>query len=275
MPKLEIKEINDGFIAPEIIEEEEYVLGAGQVIQDPLMENANWSESLPDNEAQFTPEFDSKACVTFVILNCIEILLKTKFGLTKNFSERYVGILADNTPRGNTPQRVAETIRRTAGLILQEELELDSSIRSWEEFHQPKPMRTSLLRLGQEWLQNWEFKHEWLWRGNIPLEQKQFLMKTALSVSPLGVSVYAWARNPETGLYEKPEGAKDGHFCTVYGYVEGKKWLVLDHYPPFLKELDWNFNFEYGKRFALYKRVKGQQTWYQKLLAFISRILWP
>jgi hypothetical protein len=77
------------------------------------------------------------------------------------------------------------------------------------------------------------------WRGKNDLKQ-------ALLKSPLAISVFAWSKG-ENGLYTRPSVfPNDDHFVMLYGYIEGVKWLVYDSYDPYLKELDWNYPFQFA-----------------------------
>jgi hypothetical protein len=68
-----------------------------------------------------------------------------------NYSDRYIAILSDTTESGNSPHKVAETIRKW-GLINEYELPFDSEIDSWEKYYSPKPMTEHYTNMGKKFL---------------------------------------------------------------------------------------------------------------------------
>ena len=250
-----MKEIqNHGFI-PDVIEPDNYVLGSQKVPEEVLQEDGQWKQFLPPVELQSRPGLETSNCTAYGSLNCLEILFYRKFGERRNWSERYVGVLANTTPVGNSPHKVLETIRKESGLIPDEELPFSDEIKSVEDYYAPKPMRSELIRLGKRWLQNYTIKHEWVfqpWEGK---ERKRKKMLEALKYSPLGIAVYAWSWEDrgEQKIYIKLPEQSDNHWCTLFGYKEGEYWLAFDHYDDVEKRLAWDYPFDYVKRYYLEK----------------------
>jgi len=244
---------NYGFIA-DTIAPEDYRFGA---ISSPILqENGQWDDFLPEVELQRKNGVETMACTSFGTLNCVETLLKRLFHIEDNYSERYTAILSGTTRNGNSPHKVAQTIRHF-GLINEVDLPFDNSVVSWETFYTPNPMRSKFTRLGIGWLNEWSFEHEWV--------DKDY-MKYALKFSPLGVSVFAWSQNVE-GLYTK-EGM-DNHWCMCYGYKEGEFWKVFDHYDQTHKLLAWDYDFKFIKRYGI--RHAPQRRWW--IADIIRRLL--
>lgn len=246
--------MNHGFIK-DIILPEDYVLGAFTKIPEIILQpNGNWMEFLPDIELQRKNDFESMNCTSYGTLNCIETLLNRLFGFGRlNFSERYIGIMAETTQEGNSPQKIIETIRKEAGLLNEELLPFDNSIDSWEKYYSPKPMLKNYIDLGKKWLEDYLILHEWIFGTNE--KNKISRLKQGLKLSPLGVSVNAWEQE-EDGLYFKEKGASDNHWVMLYGYKEGKYWDVFDHYDNTFKQLKWNYDFESAKRYYIEKKKK-------------------
>ncbi len=250
---------NYGFIS-DVIEEEDYILGGGQLGGE-VLTNGQWDDYLPVKELQSKRGLETMNCVAFSTLNALEILHKRKFGEEKNWSERYIGVLAGTTRNGNSPHKVIQVIRNTAGLIKDELLPFNVGI--WEEYYSPSPMTEKYLKIGRKFLENWKIGHEWVFRGSGNNQEK---IKIALQYSPVGASVFAWKQR--NGLYYKDEG-KDNHWITIYGYEDGKYWKIFDSYNDTHKQLEWQYPFGFAKRYTLDKRTK-KENWVIEL----TRSLW-
>jgi hypothetical protein len=260
-----------GFIPPEIIPRD-YVLGSERATPvEVLQSDGQWDEYLSVDEIQAKNDIDTQNCTGYGTLNCLEILFKRKFGIETNFSERYVGIMANTDPKrgGNNPQKVIETIRTVSGLINESFLPYDDSIDTLEEYYSPKPMTSDLLRKGKQWLTEYILKHEWVYVGKQSIEK----IKEALTHSPLGVSVYAWVQKGDgSELYIKPKGAKDTHWTTLYGYVENKYWKIFDSYDNTRKKLAWDYKFDYCKKFWLGITGKRKRDLIDQLIELLQRM---
>jgi len=186
-----------------------------------------------------------------------------------DFSERFTSIANHTKPPGSDPHTVAETIRKT-GLIPESKLPFDDSIKTLEQYYSPDPLPAYLLSIGQDWLTNYTFKHE-------------FVIGTAddwmdaLQYSPLGVSVFAWAQS--NGLYVRPPGIADNHWVCCYGYVKDQYWKIFDSYDQTHKRLEWNFGFTFVKRYYVEKKVilpplppPVKKSWWQRFLEFLRII---
>lgn len=265
-----VKTKGHGFIAPED-NPEDYVFGSAELgfrfPYEVLEEDGDWEIYLPKFERQARTGLETSNCTGYGTLNCLEILLRRKYGLIEDFSERYVGVMADTWPPGNNPQKVIETIRKVSGVISEEELPFDDSIKTLEEYYSPKPMTGSLIAKGLWWLENFEVKHEWVFKGDV--KNKQELMKDALKHSPLGASVYAWALDDEDGLYFK--NGDDNHWGVIYGYEDGKYWKFFDSYDQGKKQLKWDYDFGYVKKYYI-RKIEKRKNWFIDLLRRI--FLW-
>ena len=258
--------VNHGFLEPTIIKDD-YIFGAKRSAPiDVLQPNGQWDLFLPENEIQIR-DFETWNCTAFATLNVLETLLKRKFAGDYNFSERYVGVMAGTDPEkgGNDPQTVIETIRTKSGIIKDFYIPFDKA-KTIEEYYSPKPMLQSLINIGLDWLKVFEIKHEYV-------ENKPKYIKKTLRMSPLGVSVYAWVQDDKTGLYVKPEGEKDTHWTTLYGYEENKFWKVFDSYDNVKKQLDWNYNFSFVKRYYVGLKQQVKKTLMQVFLDILRKFI--
>ena len=155
-----------------------------------------------------------------------------------DWSERYVSTLAGTTRNGNSPHKVAETIRKY-GLVPEELMPFSAEVDTWEEFYDME-MARGLKARGRKW--GYEFQHAWLGDGSV---------SAALKVSPVGVAVWAWAYDASRNRYVTPEGVDTvNHWCLVVGETEDS-WVILDSYEPFIKYLDKDFRFKMAKIYRI------------------------
>ena len=237
--------IKYGYI-PDIIHPDDYVFGGRQIAGLPLVLDGQWDEFLPTDEYQNINNVETQNCTSFGTLNALEILINKVFKIKANYSDRFLGIVAGTNPSGNSPHKVAETIRKY-GNINEELLPFNSTITEWKKYYSPFPMTDKFLKEAKKWLSKYDFKHEWVANNSKDL-------KNALCFSPLGVSVYAWEQ--KGGYYVKPEGATDNHWVILYGFEDGKYWQIFDSYDNTKKQLDWNFKFGLVKRYSISPMLK-------------------
>src|SRR3990167_7768114 len=98
-----------------------------------------------------------------------------------NFSDRFLGIVAETKPPGNDPHKVAEAIRHN-GLIQEELLPFNENLLSTvEEYFSFKGADEQKCRKeGLKFLDDFEILHEWVWQGNISKEERIAKMKECL-----------------------------------------------------------------------------------------------
>jgi hypothetical protein len=242
--------INHGF-AVASIEQQEYLLGQEKLSAEILQPDRNWEAFLPSPECQSRNGLETMNCTNYGTLNIIETIMKRKFGIVADYSERYTGVETKTGPSGNTIQNVIETIRKDCGLIPEAYLPFDDTIDTWDKYYSPNPMLKGLEAIGQDWRINYNLGHEWIFTHGDNKDRISRL-KECLQYSPIGVSVCAWIYD-NNGICIKPQGEWDNHWCELFGYVDGQYWLVFDTYDNHIKKLAWDYYFSYGKRFTLDK----------------------
>ncbi len=221
-----------------------YVFGNSQLTQDILVPDGQWTQWLPSDEFQNFGYFEPYACASYGTLNCIETLLRRRYGEIENYSDRYLAAETGTGARqGNSPHFIAEWLRLNGDVY-----ETDwpaADITSFEDYYRTPPL------LSDKFLPEFDFGHEYV--NSNPKD-----MKDALKLSPLGVSVYGWALD-EDGLYYCPEGSRNNHWVELYGYEDGKYWKIFDSYSNSHKTLKWDFSFEIVKRYHIERTVVSQQ----------------
>lgn len=259
---------NYGLILEPIVAEKDYVLGSyGSLGGDVLQPSGQWDAFLPYNESQLDAAgFDAIACATFGTFNAIEMLNRRQYDTERNWSDRFLAKTSGTTPQGNSPHTIAETLRKT-GAPNEVDYPYLPTIQTWDQFYADIPQ--GIFGLATAFSTEFDFKHEYV--PTTPAYLKQ-----ALQYSPLGISVFAWLKDTTTGLYHKPAGYTDNHWCVLVGYVDGEYWLVYDSYEPQeLKKLQWDFAFQIAKRYSLTRHVADEKTWYQHLIELILANFMP
>lgn len=254
--------VSQNFIPP-VITPDQYMLGAGQLpIPNIMPYGHGWGDFLPLGETQSKNGIDPQSCPAGGTLNAIEALGQKKFNqkvvsFQNNLSERYLSIVMGMNGNGGSPHVAAESIRNFAGCIPEVFLPFDETINSLTKYFSPNPITYALFKYGYSWKNKYDFKHQWLFYGTEELAYKQTAIKRALLGSPVGVSGYAWSLHSDGKYYHD---GPDIHWFIVFDYVEGEYWLAYDTYAPYVKKLDWNYNFGYAKGYTLDKKLGGESV---------------
>ncbi len=257
------KVVDKGFLAP-IIAPEDYIFGGYTKIQGNIVApDRDWSVWLPPEEAQSRPGLETMNCTGYNTNSALEALMRRMFNIDVDFSDRFTAVMAGTTPNGNSPQAVIESIRHN-GLIPESMMPFDDSIQTVEQYY--AAVTTAQEAAGRAWLDKRMVGHEWVFTDGL-LKDKQERMQDALLYSPLGVSVLAWERDDKTLLYTKQPGEADNHWTVVYGCEPGSHWKVFDSYDSYRKELAWDYNFGFAKRYHIEEKLA--QSWLAKLFAEI------
>lgn len=230
-----------------------------------LVVDGQWDRLLPKSEIQAKNGVETFSCVTYSLLNCIEAILKAKYGIEYNYSERYVSVLAGTTKQGNSPRTVAGTVR-SDGLIPDNELPFDNSIETFDDFMSPKPMEAKYLIEGAGWLRKYILSYEKV-NTDTPADMMQALM-----YSPLQVAVHAWQQD-ESGLYTATRADTPNHATVVYGYEIGKYWKVFDSYNNTHKRLIWNYPWTQVLRFHIEENTNPSTSWFRELFINFFRLI--
>ncbi len=201
-----------------------------------LQEDRNWLSiaSSLEHEIQRYPDFDTKACVSFSALNCIEIIVKRKYDLVWNKSDRFTAKMSETTKFGNTSSKVAHSIS-TYGVVDEDIYPFDGE--TFAEYYTEIP--EDIKSVGKNLLKQFQFKPEWVdWGGECDKEK----LWEALQYAPIWASVRAWPKPDEEGVYQRIEGRRNHKITIVKGVYEDH-WIVWDHYWRAFKKLSWNYKF--------------------------------
>lgn len=238
----------------------------------PIQAGGQWDEFLPPDDIQNT-YCETQGCASWGTLNATEILKKKLFGDVAKSSNRFLAKISETQPDGNDPHKVAETLRKK-GCADDADWPWTPDMNTWEKFYSVLP--DSVIAVARLFIAKYMFVHEYV-KGD-PAS-----MMAALEYSPLGVAVWAWNLGDD-GLYIRPEGMPDVHWCVCYGYEKGKYWKIFDSYAPTKKRLVWNFGFKVVKRYGLNLSIVDQNgplarwfqsfvQWFRKSWGFVTGVL--
>ncbi len=251
-------------IVEDIIELGAYVFGDSNIPRVPFQPDGNWEPFLPKYEPQ-AEDFETSGCTVWGSQNQIETFIKRVYGYEPNYSERFTYVLTGIKPeKGTDPQNTYECIRKH-GLIPNQLLTVPRTI---EEFTDTTKITPTMRRIGKEWLDKHDFKHEWLW-GNIPPANYMEIIKEALPFGPLGVSVSAWNQSIDSAgnkVYVSNEGSVNNHFCMLYKIDKhGYPW-VFDSYDHSKKRLSKDHTIRRAKLIFIQNRTPRGFRLYMKVL---------
>jgi hypothetical protein len=246
------------------LNKKDYVLGSVRSAPfEVINKSGDWRRYLPEYEPQRREGKESNGCTNFGSLNIIEILENFLENRVSNYSERYTAVMSGQSNTGNDPHKVLESICKN-GVVPEKELPFISGMR-FKDYLSPKPMRAKLIALGEKWADEHIVKHEYIYPPrSATKEEKKRLLTEALKRSPVGVSVYAWKK--KNGVYIKPIGARDVHWCVLVAVDNGKP-IVYDSYEPCLKTLTWD-HFDIAK--GVYYKYMPEK---KKVLSLLGRVL--
>jgi len=196
-----------------------------------LQEDRDFGKFLPKYEAQYDPKFDTMACVPFSALNCVETMLIRKYGVERNFSDRFTAKLSGTTINGNYFSAVADSITTLHGIVFEESWPWDVTF-DWDTFYLPVP--SDVREVGKVSLKTYRIKSEVVWDNVVTLYE-------ALKYSPLQVAIHAYGEIKDD-IYQRTE-AQGNHAVELFKAVKDEYWVIYDHYERKFKKLAWNTRF--------------------------------
>ena len=92
---------------------EHFVFGStGNVPMSVLQPDRDWRPFLPKKEYQAEIQ-ETFACVLFTMLNCVEILIKRKYGIDVNYADIFLAKMLETRENGgSSPQKAGELLRK-------------------------------------------------------------------------------------------------------------------------------------------------------------------
>lgn len=222
--------------------------GISGITGEVINASGQWDAYLPKLELQHGTYFDTAACATFSALNCLEILMKKKFNLTLDFSDRFTAKVSGTTKRGNYLYKVADSIRKD-GLVPEMEWPFWRGRQAridWDLYYRKPPRE--LRKQAKKFLDDYAIQYEWVFTD------PDYLM-ASLQEGPLQVTITCSNQEDENGITTRTLGREE-HAVTLYGFVIGKYWKIFDHYLKVEKKLAWDYRFFHALKYEISKRGK-------------------
>lgn len=162
------EQINHGVILGQ--RPEDWVAGSiSGLTYEVINPSGDWRPYLPTKEIQFGRE-DSMACVSFSLINAIEIQEKFLTGKETNYSDRFLAKRSGTTQFGNYLYKVADVVRKE-GIVKETSYPTLPNYTFAEYYAEIKePLLTDLLIEGKQWLERFTFNYEF-----IPLDKAELL----------------------------------------------------------------------------------------------------
>jgi len=204
-----------------------YTMGSSPLIKKVLQEDGQWLEFLPEEEMQRGRRIESMACVSFGLMNCLEILARRLFGKNWNKSDRFTAGMSGTTRSGNIMSRVGDSARKKHGVVDQDKWKNKIDEFTWNEFYATPT--TAVKDLGQIFLKKYGIGYESVYNNKQTIKQ-------ALKFSPLWAAFCSWYRN-SNGIYYRM--GNPNHVGCIVGWTEEFVW-VFDTYQPCLKKVAWD-----------------------------------
>lgn len=226
------------------------MFGATSKITAPILQaDRNWS-AFANKEIQIYPWGDTYACAWFNTFDALQILIKRKYNLDRNYSDRAMAKYTNvENIKGSDPHKNAE-ILRTEGAPFEDKWPSLRDIASFVAYYTPLPQY--VLDAFNDFRSEFTLQHDTVAGGPEAIWD-------ALQYSPVAVSV-GWNRRDENEYWFKDGSGPDFHWTVVVGGEYGKYLLAQDSAEPFLKKIRWaDFNPQLAKRYDVTKRTEALQ----------------
>lgn len=224
--------------------------GVSGASKEVLRKDGNYTKFLPSLEIQRGVYGDTMACVTFSALNCLETIANL-MGMPWNKSDRFTAKMSGTTKSGNYLRLVAESIRKHG--VVDEEVwpyprEQRRPVFDWDQYYAEIP--SNVIGEGARWA--WKELVQWEWVGVQDLRE-------ALVYGPIQVTVRAWPKPQENGLYTDG-GIKDRNHAVMLFNATDEYYEIFDHYEKSIKRLVPDYRFGSALQYSFVKKVPMNTT---------------
>lgn len=245
--------INTGLIPEQRPLGTDYLASAEKIPYQVNVKSGNWTSYLPTGEVQYSrrTRLDAMACVTFSLLNSIEIQARF-YGVDLNLSDRYLATKSETSHSGNYFNKVVETLRKF-GVPLEDQYPTPESY-TWDEYY--SQITKTLDELAIKFLDNWEVKYQWLDK----LDKTS--LKKALKQAPVQIAS-ATCLGWHTDNPVKACSNDANHATVLYGFDSDDHHLIQDTYIPFTKVLASDYKIKYGMQAVLFPKKDVYPEVYQ------------
>lgn len=254
-----------GLILDTIYDLRDYILGSSAVPYIFYNDTGDWEQYLPRFEKQRTGNNqETSGCTCFGTLSQIETFHKFLYKEEPNYSERFTYNLIpiDPSKSGTDPVNAHECVRKR-GCIDEKLLPMTDSLAQYTD---KSRITGSLLAKGLNWLETYDYKHEWVWKPDERPTNYIDVLREALKTSPIAISVYAW--NEVNGVYVS-SGDVNNHYCLLYKIDDEEYPWIFDTYDSSKKKLSKDHNIRRAKRIWLNKKTPSAMKKHIGILTLI------
>lgn len=244
------------------VAESDYVAGTATAIKyEERMSKPDWSKYQPTDEWQRRNVknklgYDTYSCVTFSALNIVEMQVKYLIDTKQlsdeqvkwledngyidendypNFNDWFTAVMSGTTEDGNYKTAVWDSIRKD-GLLPQNEGYQVNDFTTRSEYLTTKPTEEQKEK-AKKILDILDIKYEWVVLGEVT---DWSIVEMHLKHAPLHISTPTCSSWNNKNVSDC--GVKTTNHATTYIEQKANKFHgILDHYEPFVKNLDWDY----------------------------------
>lgn len=243
------------------------------------LQDGDWESWRSSDERQSRPGiYDSLSCVTFSGMNSVEAQLNwllltgqipkaieercRQIGYIDesgrfNFNDWFTANMSGTTTAGNTLQAIWDSIRKD-GLLPQKSGYQVGDFKTTEEWLDRSKVTQAMKDEAKQILEMFMFRYEW-----VVLAEQGAWDKYAKHVkqAPLHIAT------PTCGSWNSPEGTivlpcagvtRLNHATCYIGQVPSQYHKDMDHYPPFIKKLAWDYYMPFALKGLVELKVPPQ-----------------
>jgi hypothetical protein len=250
----------------EDLKEEDYVMGAEQIIKKKLKEDGDWTAYVPNAERQSGRNVETMSCTIFGLWNAIETLARLQYGEEWDKSDRFNAKMVGITQNGGTMANALESVRKNHGAVDQPVWPNGVEDFTWSQYFANIP--SDVLNRAKQFLNDYELKYEAVYPHPNAIRE-------ALKYSPLYVAGYAWYKSGSKYY----TAGQANHCFMLAGMKDDGDYIAYDTYEPFFKILDKSFAITYPKLLVLRKKTLTEfnegliNDLMKRGLKFIMRVL--
>lgn len=223
-------------------------------------------------ERQFNRNFDTYSCVLYTIAKAICYNLYESYGIKTTVAEMFNAFYAKVVPGKGTSIRLGMESFRTKGWVEDHEYPFTTITTALEFFRKP-PTPIQVMAAGK--LTEWDFHWEVIPR-NLRAIKEQY------KKTPVVLTGYAWAQNPDYGVYYDNNRRANHAFLGIEGLDNGNN-LIDDTYPSggdkyreILKKEDMfkelHKDFSYASAHACWVTPKDTNSLLIKILNMLKKV---
>lgn len=205
----------------------DWIAGANsKIVYKVVLKDGAWRKYAPNGEDQYNRFFDTMACVSFSLLDCVEAQLRQQ-GIEVNLSDRFLAKMSGTTSQGNSLQRVADTLRLRWDVT--ENRWAFSGDFNWDKYY--AEIAGEVIAEALAGIRGITLEYDFL-----PIFSDADL-RYYLKQSPLQVTVHTGNGWNQEHVPVSAGVGDQNHAVALLEVLEDGTRVILDHYYPYIKFL--------------------------------------